>query len=444
MTRRARTFLVFTSALVVTTGLLVACGDDTTDTRTRFDQPEASPDVTEASLPDTATDASAIETSVPDAYVAYDGAPTPTVECEAAPCAVRLVGGQRHYCAVLSDDTVRCWGEPPLLGGSPESLDAGPDGTPGATPAVVEGVRDVVDIAASWDRTCAVASDGGVDCWGADEPTPTRIVVPTSTGKAARIAVSNMQGDGTRITCAVSPDGEPVCWGSLLWLLETDPAVFTLPDGKARSFALSWGLDGAMTDTGFVVDEQGYLLSWGGMSPLLLGREKTGYLDYVPRRVFGMAPIRSASAAASHACAITVDGHLYCWGAAGEAMLGVGYLGDEKTPVEVAFPEGSWPTDVSAGFAHSCARSTEGTVRCWGGHNRFGERGTQPEDYAYTPQPAQGTPADVVSVATGFYSTCVLTRGGAVWCWGYNGYGVLGNGTRDQDRHPVPAPVVFP
>jgi alpha-tubulin suppressor-like RCC1 family protein len=437
-------FLVTALGTAATT--LAACADDTSATVEPVEaSAEAASDAAQASLADASTDGATGDAGTSDAHVAYDGGPTPTVECAVSPCVVRLVRGQRHYCAVLSDGAVRCWGEPTLLGASPESLDAGPDATPGATPVVVEGVNDVVDIEATWDRTCAVRKDGGVDCWGDSEPRPTRIAVPTSTGLTARIALSPMQWDGSYTNCAVSPDGESVCWGNP-YFLEADPQILSVPGGKAKAPALPFSVDTMGPGAGFVIDENGVLLSFGTAPPYgyLLGRETANYADYTPRRVDSLASVRSFSAAVSHACAVTVDARLYCWGAAGEAMLGSGYLSNEEVPVEVALPAGTWPTDVSAGYAHSCVRAADGSVRCWGGHNRFGERGTQAEDWAYTPQVAQGTPEDVVSVAAGFYSTCVLTRAGAVWCWGYNGYGVLGNGTRDQDRHPVPAPVAFP
>ncbi|AKU94824.1 BNR repeat domain protein [Labilithrix luteola] len=445
MKRRARTFLFSTTALGVGVLVLLACGDNASEPRDRFEVPEAASDGTTAVLPNTSTDSGAVEAGIADARVPYDGAESPGVECDASPCIVRLVGGQQHYCGVLSDGTARCWGNPAFAGASADPLDAGPDAAPGATPVVVEGVKDIVDIAATADRTCAVTKDGGVDCWGADSPTPTRIAVPTKSGQAARIAVSSTQGDGTRVTCAVSPDGEPVCWGVGIYLLESDPRVPFVLGGKVRDVVLPWSsATWSLTVTGFVVDEQGKLLSWGGMAEGTLGRETTEFVDYTPRPVFGISAVRSVSSAFGHACAVTVDGRLFCWGAAGEAMLGVGYVSDEKLPVEVAFPPTTWPTEVSASHTHSCVRLTDGTVRCWGGKNRFGERATDAQDYVYTPALAEGTPEDVVSVATGSYSTCVLTRAGAVWCWGYNAAGQLGRGMRDEERHPSPTPVVFP
>jgi alpha-tubulin suppressor-like RCC1 family protein len=44
------------------------------------------------------------------------------------------------------------------------------------------------------------------------------------------------------------------------------------------------------------------------------------------------------------------------------------------------------------------------------------------------------------SVSTGFLHTCAVARGGAMFCWGENRLGALGNGQRDTNRL-VPVPV---
>src|SRR5690606_25541515 len=43
----------------------------------------------------------------------------------------------------------------------------------------------------------------------------------------------------------------------------------------------------------------------------------------------------------------------------------------------------------------------------------------------------------VVAAAAGETHTCLLTSDGAVWCWGANSYGQLGDGTRTNRRVPV-------
>ncbi len=42
-------------------------------------------------------------------------------------------------------------------------------------------------------------------------------------------------------------------------------------------------------------------------------------------------------------------------------------------------------------------------------------------------------------VSAGAIHTCGLTTGGQLYCWGYNGYGQLGDGT--TENHPVPTLV---
>jgi alpha-tubulin suppressor-like RCC1 family protein len=70
-----------------------------------------------------------------------------------------------------------------------------------------------------------------------------------------------------------------------------------------------------------------------------------------------------------------------------------------------------------------------GGAKCWG-NNEFGQVGVSPGDCA-TPC---STPVDVVTlgdhlmaITGGYFFTCALTSGGAVKCWGYNGFGQLGD-----------------
>ncbi|MDF2693896.1 MAG: repeat domain protein, partial [Labilithrix sp.] len=319
-----------------------------------------------------------------------------------------------------------------------EAIDAGPDGAPGATPVNLAGVTDVIDLAATHDRTCATLADGGVDCWGIREPTPTRV---PALDAVKRFAPGASQADETQIACSIATDGGLSCEGNNLII---GTGSYDLGGAAATEIVLSppsndwWGV----TASAFVLDAQGTLHSWG-FDDMMLGRQVSTGIDYVPHPVRNLPKIRNAASSGTHACAVSTDGRLFCWGRAGNAMLGLGYVRDERLPVEVSLAE-RWPHQVSLTESHSCAATTQGSVYCWGGLNERGQLGVAQEGVTLVPRRAEGLPEDIVSVAVGFHSTCALAKNGVVWCWGWNDYGQLGRGYRELGRHPVPVPVVFP
>src|SRR5262249_47434181 len=70
------------------------------------------------------------------------------------------------------------------------------------------------------------------------------------------------------------------------------------------------------------------------------------------------------------------------------------------------------------------------------GRNQIGQLGDGTTIDRDAPVDALGV-SDVVSVATGYAHTCVITRDGAAACWGANWYGMLGDGTARDSLAPV-------
>lgn len=400
---------------------LGACGDDVAP-RTPFADAgtDAEPSLTDGGLP---SDVGAAD----DARPPFDGSSF-AVQCDAGPCVVRLTAGAAHYCALLADGTVRCWGDPAFVGASEEALDAGADAEPfGSVPLPVAGLSDVRSVAATDDETCVVLGDGGVDCWGPASPLPAR--VPDA--PPARSLTP-----GIEVSCAVGTDDGLHCWGDSVALGSGVRSV-GLGGEKAATVAIG-------TQAAFVTTTKGELLSWG-VDSLVLGR-RLAYLwvDLIPTKVQGIPAVLDVSTSSRHACAVTTDGRLFCWGAGENGKLGVGYVRDEMEPVGVSFASAAYPQRVAAGESHTCARMTDGTVFCWGGLNERGELGTSKFGGVYVPRLVGELPADVVSVAVGWRSTCALAIDGHVRCWGDNSSGQLGLGRRDIDRHPSPTLVLFP
>jgi Regulator of chromosome condensation (RCC1) repeat len=89
-----------------------------------------------------------------------------------------------------------------------------------------------------------------------------------------------------------------------------------------------------------------------------------------------------------------------------------------------------------------CAVSAEGHVYCWGA-NASGQAGNGTKEYAFEAVLTKGLPAPAVQVKTMPSSTCALLTTGKIYCWGSNFNGQLGNG-RPKGASVVPQEVVLP
>lgn len=114
---------------------------------------------------------------------------------------------------------------------------------------------------------------------------------------------------------------------------------------------------------------------------------------------------------------------------------------EEQIVIELPATASSAPllqniTQVSTSFRHSCAVTSVGGIKCWG-DNTYGQLGDGTTTSRVTPIDVVGLAGAAQAVATGYYSTCALLVSGAVQCWGYNGYGQLGDGTLVSKSSPV-------
>ncbi len=97
-------------------------------------------------------------------------------------------------------------------------------------------------------------------------------------------------------------------------------------------------------------------------------------------------------------------------------------------------------------FSHSCLISEGGNLRCWG-WNGYGQLGFYEneriigDNETLASSKSINIDGKVVQVTQGAYHTCALLENGNVLCWGYNFNGLLGYGHDDDSRYHTPQEV---
>jgi alpha-tubulin suppressor-like RCC1 family protein len=90
---------------------------------------------------------------------------------------------------------------------------------------------------------------------------------------------------------------------------------------------------------------------------------------------------------------------------------------------------------VGTGDMHSCGVAASGALFCWGS-NHAGQLGNGTTRGSAVPARVGG-PASFVLVTGGDEHTCGLDRDGGLYCWGGNARGQLGTGSRERELLPV-------
>lgn len=120
--------------------------------------------------------------------------------------------------------------------------------------------------------------------------------------------------------------------------------------------------------------------------------------------------------------------------AAGTVTLTASSMGKSASLTRVIAPGFA---QVFAGYDHSCALSRGGQAFCWG-WNLYGQLGDGTTSNRSSPRAVSGT-TRFVSLSVNGAHTCGLTSAGAAYCWGLNASGRLGDGS-ETDRY-TPSPV---
>ncbi|MCB9787114.1 MAG: lamin tail domain-containing protein [Deltaproteobacteria bacterium] len=351
----------------------------------------------------------------------------------------RIAAGSRHVCVIDDAGAVSCWGrnDQGQLG----------DGSMVDSPSpVAVSLSDVaISVSSSRSHTCALLASGAVQCWG--DNGQGQLGDGTKDDSGSPVTVAGLSGAvslaaGGYHTCATLGDGTARCWG---WGF--GGRLGTGGSGDSLSPTPVAVLDSAVQVSAALehscsVSAGGLVHCWGDGTSGKLGNASSSNDNDSPLRIApGTIPVFTASAVgtgANHTCVIRPGGAVACFGSGSYNHLGNGSTSSESTPV--AATGLSDALRLSVGLDHTCAVRSTGGLSCWG-RNSDGQMGNGNTNTVTTPTDVSGLGATVLDVAAGDGHTCALVTGPAVYCWGNNFYGELGQGSTGAD---VKVPTVVP
>ena len=194
----------------------------------------------------------------------------------------------------------------------------------------------------------------------------------------------------------------------------------------------SWSLISCISNSSLAIKTDGTLWSWGQNSYGQLGLgDRTNRSS--PVQVGSLTTWASISKGwGNFGLAVQTNGTLWSWGGNGNGQLGLGNVTYYSSPKQVGSLT-NW-SFVAAGQLQTFAIKTDGTLWSWGA-NFFGNLGLN-NITSYSSPKQIGALTNWLQIAASYYGAVAVKSNGTLWAWGNNGYGQLGLGNTTNYSSP--------
>ena len=281
----------------------------------------------------------------------------------------------------------------------------------------IEKLQPVTMVRRGFDRSCVRTNEGLLRCWGRE-----------LSGIETHDDFSGMArfDSGYGFHCAVGPSGLVTCSGSNnVGQLGSSGGteLREVAVGPARDIVTNY-------ESACALQLDGEVWCWGRSRFSSLGSGVPAFqTDNPPTRLEGLSGIIDVDLGVNGGCAVDLFGQVYCWGLGEDGQLGDGLSTNSATPVAVSLF--SDIKQIAVGRKFACALRLDGTVWCWG-DNTEGQLGLG-DAVNSSPLPQQLSLSGVTQISAGDSHVCALDNSGRLSCWGGNLYGQVGAGVWEAD-----------
>jgi len=406
-----------------------------------------------------------------------------SVNLGAGRTATKLYGGVYQMCAKLDNDAVKCWGRNNTaqlaqghrydIGESAISLGDN------LIPMNLSSTANIITIQTNEYTGCAVLSDNTLKCFGFDyygsRGTGNSIIgddISEMNSNLAALDVGLNQPfkevqSNIYVTCGLSMDDKLACWGY--------GGEGSRASGNASYhgyLASHWGDSLSYIDFGSGLTVKDFDVGYRGGCAILAnndvacwGRNDNGAGGHGTTADKGdsaaeignnflMTDVGSVSTPVQisrgfyNSCVRFASGQLKCWGYGNYGQNGIGsaaQIGDGAGEMGDSLPfinlgTGLTSTQVCSGESFNCSLLNNNGVKCWGLNNRgqlgIGSTATigdaAPElgdNLAYVDL---GTGRTATKISCGRYHACAILDNESLKCWGEAGSGQLGTGSTND------------
>ena len=291
-------------------------------------------------------------------------------------------------------------------------------------------------------HTAAIKTDGTLWTWG--QGSSGQLGDNSLTSKSTPVTTfaggngwKQVSAGGGNQTAAIKTDGTLWIWGSGVTGVLGNNSTTNVPT-PVTTFA--GGTNWKQVDCGdtctAAIKTDGTLWIWGRNDFIQLGNNDTGDRSTPVTTFAGGTNWKQVSCRGVHTSAIKTDGTLWGWGSPSAGRLGTNDVSPNRSTPVTTFAGGNNWKQLDAGFFHTAAIKTDGTLWTWG-VGTSGQLGDNTITSKLTPVTTFAGGTNWKQVSGGRLHTIAIKTDGTLWTWGYGVNGRLGNNSTTNVSIPV-------